>query len=188
MRRHKPLQKELGDDVTSFFEASSLATQGTQAPDGIQCMWGASAQRRLTHSFPPPFCPIHKAHYHFKGLETTFVPRILICLTRCFPNSLVHPAHSPEGFRVSLQSLLCPGRQVMSGTGPNNSTVAKSPPYSLTSSAQPGLGLCSCFHPLDLETAKFSLLPRWSLGTVGRELKRVEPLLGFGSPPGRKGC
>lgn len=45
-----------------------------------------------------PSFPIHKAHFHFKGLETPSVPRILICLTRCFPNSLVHTAQSPQGF------------------------------------------------------------------------------------------
>lgn len=52
----------------------------------------------------------------------------------------------------------------MSGTGSNSSPVAQSPPYSLTFSAQPGLGLCSpCFHPLNLEAARFSLLPGGAL-------------------------
>lgn len=149
--------------ISPPFEVRSLATLGAEAPDGISGR-GRLCSEELKHSFPPPLCPSHKAHYHFKGLETTAVPRILICLTRCFLNSLVHPAHSPESLRVSLQSLLCPGRQVMSGTGPNSSPVAKSPPYSLTSSAQAALGLCSpCFRSLNLEAARFSLLPGGAL-------------------------
>lgn len=59
------------------------------------------------HSFPPSF-PIHKAHFHFKGLETPSVPRILM-FNPMFPKLSGHTAQSPEGFRVSLQCLFCQG-------------------------------------------------------------------------------
>lgn len=139
---------------------------------------------------PLPSCLTHKAHYHLKGLQTPSVPRILIYLTLHFPKSLVHPAQSPEGFRVSPQGPLCLERLFTTGTGPCSSAVTKSPPYSsLPLESSTGLGLCfPCFHPLDLKAARFAWLPRWSLGTVGRKLKRVWPPMGFGSPQEDRGA
>lgn len=44
------------------------------------------------------------------------------------------------------------------------------------------------FILLYLEAARFPLLLRWGLGTVGGEQKRAEPPLGFGSPQEEKGA
>lgn len=62
----------------------------------------------------------------------------------------------------------------MTGRDPRSSAVVKSPPSSpLPLDSYTGLGLCfPCVHPLDREAARIALLPRWGLGTVGRELKR----------------
>lgn len=74
---------------------------------------------------------------------------------------------------------------------PYGSAVAKCPPYSLLpldGQGLTGLGLCfPRFHPLYLEAARFPLLLRWGLGTVGGEHKRAGPPLGFGSPQEEKG-
>lgn len=78
--------------------------------------WGFLCSEELKYSFPLPSCPTHGAHYHLKGLETPSVPRILIYLTLRFPNSLVHPAQSPEVFGVSPQGPLCLERSVTTGT------------------------------------------------------------------------
>lgn len=82
----------------------------------------------------------------------------------------------------------------MAGHGrhrPYGSAVAKCPPYSLLPLDGQGLtvlGLClPRFHPLYLEAARFLLLLRWGLGTVGGEHKRAGPPLGFGSPQEEKG-
>lgn len=58
----------------------SSATLGTEAPDGVQCVWEAPVLRWSGAGalLSLPSCPIHKAHYHFKGLETPSVPRMLM--------------------------------------------------------------------------------------------------------------
>lgn len=57
MRRQKPSQNELGDDVTTFPEVSSVATLGTEAPGRIQCMWEASVLRGARALLSAPLLP-----------------------------------------------------------------------------------------------------------------------------------
>lgn len=79
----------------------------------------------------------------------------------------------------------------MPGTGPRSSAAAKPPPWSpLPLDSWAGLGLClPCFHPLDLETARFTLLPRgggpWH---SGQEIQGGGASLGIWVTSGRKGC
>lgn len=126
LRRQKPPQQDLGDDVTPVPEGISLWIQELW----LGCSLGmeASVLRGAEAFLPLPSCSTHKAHYHLKGLQTPSVPRILIYLTLHFQNSLVHPAQSPEGFRVSPQGPLCLERSFTTGTGPCSSAVTKSPP------------------------------------------------------------
>lgn len=55
LRRQKSPLKELGDDVTTFPEVGSTATLGTEASDGVQCMWEASVLRAAGTLLSLPF-------------------------------------------------------------------------------------------------------------------------------------